>query len=90
MANGKSTSQVQNSFEIWNNLVDAQLTQLNASYKQISEMQKFGQEQNVAALETTAKFVKESMDFAGKVSAEWTQMSLDTNKRNMEMFRTKE
>jgi len=90
MATQKSTTQAHNPLEIWNTIVDQQMNQLNTSYKQMAELQKFGKDHGAASMETTAKFVKESMDFAGKVSAEWTQMSLDANKRAMDMFRTKD
>ena len=90
MATQKNTTQAHNPLELWNTIVDQQMTQLNASYTQMAELQKLGKDQSGATMETTAKFVKESMDFAGKVSAEWTQMSLDANKRTMEMFRSKD
>ena len=67
-------------------LVEEQVAQIEAWSGEASKLEAKSREQALAAIEEGAKLMRASLEYSGKLGAEWRRMALDGAKRTAALF----
>ena len=88
MSNNKkeNPSQANMPFEMWNKLIEDQLTKLQSSYEELGRYHKQSVEHANQAIDELARLMKESLAQSSLVTAEWQKMALETTRQAGEMM----
>lgn len=70
-------------------LIEEQLKRTEAFWKDVAEMEAKNAEQARAAIDESAKLMKETLDYGLKLSAEWRKMAMEATKRAADMSQAK-
>lgn len=70
----------------WKRMVDEQTGRVESLYAEIAKVEDKGVERLNAAVDESARLMKDSFSWYGEMSAEWRKMSLDATRRTAELF----
>lgn len=70
----------------WKRMVEEQTGRVESLYTEIAKVEDKGIERMHAAVEESARLMKDGFSWYGEMSAEWRKMTLDATRRTAELF----
>ena len=70
----------------WKRMVDEQTGRIESIYAEMAKVEDKGLAQMNAAIDESARLVKDSFAWYTELSAEWRKMTLDATRRSAELF----
>ncbi len=81
----KTANPTQIPYDAWKKMVDDQLGRIETFTDEMARYEKQAVAQATQAVDELAKLMKESMDYAGQLSAEWRKVAIETTHKASEM-----
>ena len=82
----EKNSQSHNTSGSWKRMVDEQTGRVESLYAEMAKVEDKGIERMQAAVDESARLMKDSFSWYGEMSAEWRKMTLDATRRTAELF----
>ena len=70
----------------WKRMVDESTGRIESFYAELSKAEDKGVSQMNAAIDESARLMKDSFAWYAELSAEWRKMTLDATRRSAELF----